>query len=49
MGLSYALLTEILQDVMGFGRSLEILDLFADMAGFSLAILVYNQICKRLS
>ena len=49
VGLSYALLTEILQDVMGFGRSLEILDLFADMAGFSLAILVYNQICKRLS
>jgi len=48
IGLCYALLTEILQDVMGFGRSLEILDLFADMAGVSLAIFVYNQISKRL-
>ena len=40
----YALLTEILQDVMGFGRSLEILDVVADMTGAFLACYVYRYI-----
>ncbi|WP_300672018.1 VanZ family protein [Soonwooa sp.] len=48
IGFAYALLTEILQETMGFGRSLEVLDVVADMLGFSLAILVYKIICKYL-
>lgn len=40
---SYALLTEILQDVMKWGRSLEVLDAVADILGLSLAYYIYNR------
>lgn len=43
----YALLTEILQDVMGFGRSLEVLDIVADMSGGFLAYYIYKYISKH--
>lgn len=38
----YAILTEILQDQMNLGRSMEALDLLADFLGYSLAIYIYN-------
>lgn len=41
--ISYALLTEILQDVMKFGRSLEVLDAVADTLGLSLSFYIYNK------
>lgn len=44
--LAYALLTEILQETMGFGRSLEILDVVADMTGAVLAYYIYRYIDK---
>ncbi|MPT31064.1 MAG: VanZ family protein [Chryseobacterium sp.] len=40
---SYGLLTEILQDVMKWGRSLEILDAVADTLGLSLSYYVYSK------
>ena len=43
MLISYALLTEILQDVMKWGRSLEVLDAVADTLGLSLAYYIYNR------
>lgn len=46
--LIYSLLTEILQDEMGFGRSLENLDLVADTLGFFIGYFIYNKI-KTLS
>ncbi|QIG90600.1 VanZ family protein [Chryseobacterium sp. POL2] len=49
IGLAYALITEIFQEIMDYGRSLEILDLFADMLGFSIAILVYNRLSQYFS
>ncbi|MCG2794150.1 MAG: VanZ family protein [Weeksellaceae bacterium] len=44
--ISYALLTEILQDVMNVGRSLEILDAVADTLGLSLAYYICNKYFK---
>ncbi|REC68650.1 VanZ family protein [Epilithonimonas hispanica] len=41
--ISYALLTEILQDVMKLGRSLEVLDAVADTLGLSLSFYIYNR------
>ncbi len=38
----YGLLTEILQDELGWGRSLEFLDLVADMAGGLIGYYVYK-------
>ena len=43
MLISYALLTEILQDVMKWGRSLEVLDAVADTLGLSLSYYIYNR------
>nr|WP_248874415.1 VanZ family protein [Epilithonimonas zeae] len=40
---SYALLTEILQDIMKLGRSLEVLDAVADTLGLSLSYYIYNK------
>ena len=40
--LIYALITEILQDEMGLGRSLEFFDLMADSIGFLLGYLIYR-------
>ena len=42
--LMYSLLTEILQDEMGLGRSLENLDLLADTVGFLLGYVLFNRI-----
>lgn len=44
--ISYALLTEILQDVMNCGRSLEVLDAVADTLGLSLSYYIYNRYAK---
>ena len=44
--ISYALLTEILQDVMKMGRSLEVLDAVADTLGLSFAYYIYNRYVK---
>ncbi len=41
---SYALLTEILQDTMHWGRSFEVLDAVADTLGLSLAYYIYNRL-----
>ncbi len=43
MLVSYGLLTEILQDIMKLGRSLEILDAVADTLGLSLSYYIYNK------
>ena len=40
--LIYALVTEILQDEMGLGRSLEFFDVIADSIGFLLGYLIYR-------
>ncbi|WP_312763389.1 VanZ family protein [Epilithonimonas sp.] len=40
---SYALLTEILQDIMKLGRSLEVLDAVADTLGLSFSYYIYNK------
>jgi VanZ family protein len=40
---SYGLLTEILQDIMKLGRSLEVLDAVADTLGLSLSYYIYNK------
>ena len=45
---SYALLTEILQDTMQLGRSLELLDAVADTLGLSLAFYLYSIYTKYL-
>jgi hypothetical protein len=42
----YGLLTEILQDEMGFGRSLEFLDLAADTVGVLMGYWVFQQLKK---
>lgn len=42
--LLYALLTEILQDEMGLGRSLEFYDLVADSVGVLLGSFVFQKI-----
>lgn len=46
--LIYSLLTEILQDEMQWGRSLEFLDLVADTIGFLLGYLVFLRL-KRVN
>ncbi len=47
--LIYAFLTEILQDEMHLGRSLEFFDIVADGIGFFFGYLFYNMIKKWLS
>ena len=42
--LIYAFLTEILQDEMGFGRSLEIGDIIADTLGSLAALYIYRKV-----
>lgn len=44
--LGYSILTEILQDEMGWGRSLEVLDLVADTAGILLGYYLFFRIKK---
>ena len=46
--LIYSLLTEIAQDEMNWGRSLEFLDLVADTVGFLIGYLVFNRL-KRIT
>lgn len=45
--LIYAFLTEILQDEMGLGRSMETLDIIADTIGCLLGYLLYKVLIKR--
>ncbi|WP_317041420.1 VanZ family protein [Epilithonimonas mollis] len=45
--ISYALLTEILQDIMKLGRSLEVWDAVADILGLSLSYYIYNRYNKN--
>lgn len=44
--LIYAMLTEILQDEMGLGRSLEGLDLIADAIGVVFGHLIFDRMKK---
>ena len=46
--LIYSILTEILQDEMGFGRSLETLDLVADTLGVLIGYFAFTQL-KRIN
>ena len=46
--LIYSILTEILQDEMGFGRSLEALDLVADTIGVIIGYFAFMQL-KRIN
>ena len=46
--LIYSILTEILQDEMGFGRSLETLDLVADTIGVLIGYFAFTQL-KRIN
>ena len=46
--LIYSILTEILQDAMGFGRSLETLDLVADTIGVLIGYFAFTQL-KRIN
>ncbi|WP_228446586.1 VanZ family protein [Chryseobacterium sp. 3008163] len=45
--LIYAFLTEILQEEMGFGRSMETLDIVADTIGCLLGYYIYKRLIKR--
>jgi len=45
--LIYAFLTEILQEEMGFGRSMETLDIVADTIGCLLGYYIYKILIKR--
>ncbi len=45
--LIYGFLTEILQDEMGLGRSLEILDVVADAIGCLIGYYIYKLLIKR--
>ena len=47
--LIYAFLTEILQDLMKMGRSLETLDIVADFLGVCLGYYIYRQFRKLIS
>lgn len=47
--LIYAVITEILQDEMGVGRSLEFFDLIADTIGFILGHLIYKYLASYFS
>ncbi len=44
--IAYGLLTEILQDEMAFGRSLEFLDVVADTVGVLLGYVVFKKLQK---
>ena len=46
--LIYSILTEILQDEMGFGRSIEALDLVADTIGVTIGYFAFMQL-KRIN
>lgn len=46
--LIYSILTEILQDEMGFGRSIEALDLVADTIGVIIGYFAFMQL-KRIN
>jgi len=46
--LIYAFLTEILQDEMHLGRSLEFFDVIADSIGFILGFLLFKSVKKHL-
>jgi len=45
--LIYAFLTEILQEEMGLGRSMEALDIVADIIGCFLGYYIYKLLVKR--
>ncbi|WP_410694309.1 VanZ family protein [Chryseobacterium sp. SIMBA_038] len=45
--LIYAFLTEILQDEMGLGRSMESLDIVADTIGCLIGYFIYKALVKR--
>lgn len=45
--LIYAFLTEILQEKMGLGRSMETLDVLADAIGCLVGYYIYKQLVKR--
>jgi len=45
--LIYAFLTEILQNEMGLGRSMEALDIVADMIGCLMGYYIYKALIKR--
>jgi len=45
--LIYAFLTEILQEEMGLGRSMEILDVIADTIGCLIGYFTYKLVVKR--
>ncbi|WP_262901731.1 VanZ family protein [Chryseobacterium sp. OSA05B] len=45
--LIYAFLTEILQDEMGLGRSMESLDIVADTVGCLIGYYIYKVLVKR--
>lgn len=47
--LIYAFLTEILQEEMGLGRSMETLDIVADTIGCLIGYYIYKLIVKRFS
>ncbi|WP_133441074.1 VanZ family protein [Chryseobacterium sp. MDT2-18] len=46
--ISYALLTEILQDEMGLGRSLEGLDLVADIIGVLIGYFIFKKLQRTI-
>ena len=46
--LIYSMLTEVLQDEMGFGRSLEVLDLVADTIGVVLGYIIFDKVKKKV-
>lgn len=45
--LIYAFLTELIQDEMGLGRSMEFLDIVADIIGVLIGYALYNTLRKR--
>ncbi|MEC5158062.1 VanZ family protein [Chryseobacterium sp. MP_3.2] len=44
--LIYSLITELLQDIMGLGRSLETLDLVADTVGILIGYLIFKRLAR---
>ena len=44
--LIYSLITELLQDIMGLGRSLENLDLVADTVGILIGYLIFKRLAR---
>lgn len=45
--LIYAIVTELLQDLMGLGRSAETLDLVADVVGVVIGHYIYKVLCTK--